>query len=118
MENDVLIRNLIGTILSNDGYRLLAAANKAEAIELSRNFSGEIRLLIARNRDLAAAIGSERPATRVIELSGATWSELKEIVRKTKPGAFLREAKLPCRLSQSIHRALTHVEFPSGIVEV
>jgi len=117
-ESDVLIRNLISTILSNEGHLVLAAANNAEALELSRTFAGEIRLLIAKSRDLAGTIGEERPAIRVILLLPATSAELKEVVRKVDPGAFPQQVALPRELREFIQRALTDTNFGSAFVEV
>jgi DNA-binding NtrC family response regulator len=117
-ENEVLIRNLVSTILSNAGYLVLAAANPLEAQELSRTFIGEIRLLIAKSRELAASIATERPGIHVIVLSPCTSLELKEIVRKVHPGAFLQQARLPQKLSECIQRALTDPDFGNAFVEV
>lgn len=118
VENDVLIRNLISTILSNEGHLVLAAANDAEAIELSRTFAGEIRLLITRKGDLAGTIAGERPAIRVILLSPSTSSELKELVRNVDPAAFRQQGAFPRGLSDSIQRALTDSDSGGAFVEV
>jgi CheY-like chemotaxis protein len=106
VENDVLIRNLISMSLNNDGHFVLAAANHAEALELSRTFPGEIRLLIANNAGLAQAILAERPNVRVILLSAVTSTELKAIVRTVHPVAFLGETSLPKKLRDIIQQAL------------
>jgi CheY-like chemotaxis protein len=118
VENDVLIRNLISTILSNEGHLVLAAANDAEALELSRTFAGEIRLLITRSGDLAGTVAGERPAIRVILLSPSTSSELKELVRNVDPGAFRQRGAFPRNLSDSIQRALTDPDIGGALVEV
>jgi CheY-like chemotaxis protein len=107
VENDVLIRNLISMSLNNDGHFVLAAANHAEAVELSRTFPGEIRLLIGNNAGLAQAILAERPNIRVILLSAATSTELKAIVRTVHPTAFLGRSVLPQKLRDVIQQALT-----------
>ena len=106
-ENDVLVRNLVSTVLSNEGYYVLAAANDAEALELSNTFAGPIQLLLAKKMSLASAIAEKRPEARVLLLSPATSAELKEIVRKIDPGAFLQRAVLPRKMSDSIHRVLS-----------
>ena len=104
-ENDVLTRNLISTILSHEGHLVLAAANKAEALQLSRTYMGEIQLLVAKCRDLAETIAREHPETRVILLSASTSLDLKESARKVHPGAF-QQAGLPEKLHDCIQRAL------------
>jgi CheY-like chemotaxis protein len=105
-ENNVLVRNLISTILGNQGYLVLAAANHAEGLEIARGFKGEIRLLITRNSDLAQAIKGERPETRVILLSERVSAELREIAHKVDPAAFLRHGSLPRELVIAIEKAM------------
>ncbi len=117
-ENDVLIRNLISTILSNEGHLVLAAANTAEALELSRTFASDIRLLVAKNRELAETIAKERPGMRVVLLSPSISLELKKIVREVAPGAFRQQATFPLRLRESIQRALTDPNFGGALIEV
>jgi CheY-like chemotaxis protein len=117
-ENKVLTRNLISTILNNEGHLVLAAANNAEALELSRTFAGEIRLLITKSGQLAETIARERPAMRVILLSASMSSDLEEAVRKVDPAAFLQRGALPPRLSERIQRALTDPNFGGAFVEV
>ena len=105
-ENDVLIRNLISMALNNDGHFVLAAANHVEAIELSRTFAGDVRLLITKWADVAAAIGEGRPQTRILLLSEAMVSELKAIVRTLHPSSFLTPASLPQTLRDCIQQKL------------
>jgi CheY-like chemotaxis protein len=107
VENDVLIRNLISMSLNNEGHFVLAAANQAEALELSRTFPGEIRLLITNIPGLAEAIAAERPNVRVVLLLPVTSAELKTIVRTVHPVAFLGETSLPKKLRDAIKQALT-----------
>ena len=118
VENDVLTRNLIGTILNNEDHFVLAAANNAEGLEISRTFPDEIRLLIAKSAEVAGTIVRERPETRVILLSGLMSAELKGIAQTVHPAAFLKHAALPQRLRDLIERALTDPNFGSAFVEV
>ncbi len=43
---DVMIRNLLTTMLQDEGYSVLSAADGQEALELSRLYPGEIDLLV------------------------------------------------------------------------
>lgn len=106
VENDVLIRNLISMSLTNEGHFVLAAANQLEAVELSRTFTGEVRLLITKWADVAIAIAAERPDAKSILLSEADSAELKAIVRTLHPAAFLGHAALPEKLWRSIQQDL------------
>jgi len=45
-EDEVMVRNLVRTVLENDGYRVLAAADGGEALELARANEGAIDLLV------------------------------------------------------------------------
>lgn len=118
VETDVLIRNLIGMSLNNYGHFVLAAANHAEAIELSRNFPGEINLLIASSAGLAGAIAIDRPETRVILLSEVACEELKAIVRTVCPVVFPGHAALPRKLRDFIQQALADTSSGGAILEV
>lgn len=104
--------------LSNDGHFVLAAANQPEGLELSRTFSGDIRLLIANNAGLAEAIAAERPNTHIILLSAVTCAELKAIVRTVHPVAFLGAATLPRKLRGAIQQTLTDTISGGATLEV
>jgi CheY-like chemotaxis protein len=118
VENDVLIRNLISTSLNNDRHFVLAAANQTEALELSRTFPGEIRLLIANSPCLAQGIAAERPNARKILLSAVTSAELKAIVRTVHPVAFLGQATLPQKLRDVIQQTVTDTTSNGIPIEV
>ena len=118
VENHVLIRNFICTILNKEGHLVLAAANDAEALKLSRTFIGDIRLLIAKSAGLAGTIAEERPGTRIILLSASMSSALKEIVQRVHSIAFLQHAEFPRKLRDFIQRALTDENFGDAFVEV
>ena len=105
-ESDVLVRNLIGTILNKEGYFVLAAANDVETLELSRTYTGNIRLLVTARTELAEAIIAERPTTRVILMSADICLELNRIIERVDPGGFLQDAALPSKLYDAIRRAL------------
>jgi CheY-like chemotaxis protein len=45
-DNEVMVRNLVRTVLENEGYRVLVAADGGEALELSRAHGGTIDLLV------------------------------------------------------------------------
>ena len=47
VDHDVLPRNLLATVLQQQGYTVLAAAHGREAAALSQTYTGRIDLLIA-----------------------------------------------------------------------
>ena len=79
VEDDRGVRDLARAMLSRLGYRVLAAADGAAALERARGHEGEIHLLLTdvvmpgmNGRELAEALVAERPETRVLFASGYT----------------------------------------------
>jgi PAS domain S-box-containing protein len=70
------MRELLGAILEENGYTVLAARDAAEAEDLSARHSGPIHLLITEllmpgvgGRDLAQRLACSRPAMKVLYIS-------------------------------------------------
>jgi CheY-like chemotaxis protein len=77
-EDDVMIQNVVRVTLERDGYFLLTAENGEEALVLSRNYPGEIHLLLTdvgmpRMNGIQAAkrLTAERPGLCVLLMSGS-----------------------------------------------
>jgi signal transduction histidine kinase len=77
VEDDDLVRKAARRILETEGYRVLEAANGAEALGLAESFDGPIDLLLTdvvmprmNGRDLAFALRGSRPDIKVIYVSG------------------------------------------------
>lgn len=76
-EDDDLVRRTTVSMLSRLGYRVLAAADGAQALAIAREHEGPIELLFTDvvmpgldGIQLAAAMGALRPETRVLFTSG------------------------------------------------
>ncbi len=76
-EDEESIRNLISELLANNGYKVLAAKNGAEALEIGRRHSGPVHLLLTdvmmvemSGPALAKQLSGFRPETRVLFMSG------------------------------------------------
>ena len=76
-EDDVMVLNLVRITLERDGYFILTAENGEEAVLVSRNYAGEIHILLTdvcmpRMTGLQAAkrIRAERPGICVLVMSG------------------------------------------------
>ena len=77
VEDEPAILEMTGMMLHRLGYTVLSAGKPAEAIELARNHTGEIHLLITdvvmpemNGRDLAQSIASLHPNIRKLFMSG------------------------------------------------
>jgi len=79
VEDEALLRTIIGETLEEHGYRVLSAATPDEALALSGTFAEEIDLLLTdvimpgmNGRALAERITAQRPTIRVLFMSGYT----------------------------------------------
>jgi len=79
VEDEDLLRTILAEALQEHGYEVLAAANAAEALAISRSREGPLDLLLTdvvmpgmSGRVLAEQLTSERPDLRVVYMSGYT----------------------------------------------
>ncbi len=77
-EDDVMVLNIVRITLEKDGYFVLTAENGEEALYLSRQFPGEIHLLLTDIQmpklggvELCRALLTQRPETCVVLMSGS-----------------------------------------------
>jgi PAS domain S-box-containing protein len=78
-EDEVLVRDLVRTVLRSEGYTILEAAHGQEALAIARQHQGSIDLLITdvvmprmSGRELAAQLSLERKQIKVLFMSGYT----------------------------------------------
>ncbi|MFH1573276.1 MAG: response regulator [Acidobacteriota bacterium] len=78
-EDEKMVRDLVGTILRDQGYTVLLAADGNEALQLSTNHPGGIDLLLTdmvmpgmSGPELAKNLLRMRPAAKVLYMSGYT----------------------------------------------
>ncbi len=76
-EDEEAVRRLMHSVLESNGYRVLIASDGDEALQIARNYEGEIDLLVTdlvmpeiNGRELARAIRELRPTMRVLYISG------------------------------------------------
>ena len=110
-EDDVLVRNLINTVLIRAGYAVLLAADGEEAMELSRRYNGDIHLLLSDvmmprmdGLELAARLREERPTVPALLVSGRLSSEL---IEGNCYFDFLRKPFVPDQLRSKLEEILS-----------
>jgi two-component system cell cycle sensor histidine kinase/response regulator CckA len=77
VEDEALVLDVATRILTQHGYRVLAARSGAEALELIDGYQGVLHLLLtdvvmpgATGKDVAESVSKVRPKTRVLYMSG------------------------------------------------
>jgi CheY-like chemotaxis protein len=77
VEDEALVLEVATRILTQHGYRVLAARSGAEALELIDRYQGQIHLLLtdvvmpgATGKDVAQSVSRVRPDIRVLYMSG------------------------------------------------
>jgi two-component system cell cycle sensor histidine kinase/response regulator CckA len=78
-EDDALVRNLVRTVLRNEGYTILEAAHGHEALAIAQQHPGSIDLLVTdvvmpqmSGRELAEQLSQVRQQIKVLFMSGYT----------------------------------------------
>src|SRR4051812_23597905 len=76
-EDDPAVRRFVVQMLETKGHRVLCGSNGREALQVSREFSGVLQLVITdvempemNGVELAEHIKAERPGTPVLVISG------------------------------------------------
>jgi PAS domain S-box-containing protein len=77
VEDDVMLLDITKTMLQENGYQVLATERTDTALELARNFTGEIHLLLSdlvmpnmNGRELSERIKELRPDIEILFMSG------------------------------------------------
>ena len=83
VEDETVVRQLVAEILETSGYAVLQAGDGPSALELLRRHSDPVDLLVTdvvmpgmSGPDVAGAVASMRPGTRVLYMSGYTDSAI------------------------------------------
>lgn len=109
-EDEVMIRNIVRHVLEADGHEVMAAADGQEALELSRQYSGTIDLLITDiamprldGLGLVRQILQERPTLRILVMSGRPSPEL---AARNVNFPLLRKPFLPAAFREKVRQVL------------
>jgi len=109
-EDEVTIRNLVGAMLTKEGYGLLSAADGREALALCQKFTDPLHLLLTNVKmplmdgiTLMQEVRKLRPDIKTVVMSG----EMDEaILGGNRPDAFLRKPFVPPTLLRIIQQVL------------
>lgn len=116
VDDDPAVRDIVSTILTNRGYRVLGCADGVEAIVNYNTKSQEIGLVITdvdmpnlSGTILAGTLRKLNPALKIIAMTGLSGTgivspDVQEI--KTLTGDFLQKPFSPTTLLSAVNRAL------------
>jgi len=113
VEDEEEVRRLVRAVLEPQGYKVLVAGWPEEAIELCREYQGQVELLLTDvvmpqmgGRELAQVTGWIRPDMKVLFMSGYTDDAM--LGRSlSEPGVdFLRKPFTPAELTRKIRQVL------------
>jgi two-component system cell cycle sensor histidine kinase/response regulator CckA len=109
-DDELVVRSLARSVLARAGYKVLDAEDGEQALEVSRQYSGPIDLLLTDVKmpkmdglQLSAHISRERPGIKILLMSGRPSSELVVAGEKMP---FLRKPFLPDVLREKLNSLL------------
>lgn len=112
-EDDTAVRELIVTILENNGYRVVAAANGQEAIDIFERQPNDFSLILSdavmpkiSGRELYEALHHHRPALKFLFISGYSINALNEKFILDKRLALLHKPFSPVDLARKVREVL------------
>jgi CheY-like chemotaxis protein len=116
VEDEQGLRVLARRILETHGYAVLEASGGEEALRISRKHQGPIDLLLTDavmpgmgGSDLAREIAAERPATRVLYMSGYTDDAVVRRGHLDAGSAFIQKPFASQTLAQKVREVLDGV---------
>jgi two-component system, cell cycle sensor histidine kinase and response regulator CckA len=78
-EDEAVVRRVVQAALTHAGYEVLTAMDGAEALQVSRGYTGTIHLLLTdvcmpnvQGPELARQIAIERPGIRILMMTGTS----------------------------------------------
>ncbi len=113
VEDDDVVRGLVGNVLEGNGYQVLTASHSEEAFRLSGRYDGAIQLMVTdvvmpgmSGRELAERLASSRPKMKVLYISGYTDDAVVRHGVLTEGMAFLQKPFTPDVLLHKVREVL------------
>lgn len=108
VEDEQGLRRLMKELLRGEGYTVLEGADGMAAVQISRTYAGTIHLLLTdmvmpnmHGRQLAAQLKQQRPALKVLYMTGYADSDDLE------QGSVLEKPFMPDTLLRAVHDVLS-----------
>ena len=118
VEDEEAVRDLIQTVLNDQGYNVIPSRNTQHALQIAETFAHEIHLLLTdvvmpgmSGRELAARITARRRGIRVLFMSGYTDNVITSGGVLEKGITFLQKPFSPGQLTQKVRDVLTRTTF-------
>jgi PAS domain S-box-containing protein len=119
VEDEDMVRELVRTLLVMNGYTVLDARHPREALQLSEKSTGDIHLLVTdvvmpimSGRELAQRLAVQRPALKVLYMSGHTSSHHVRLGTAELNLPFLQKPFKPDALARLIREVLDAPPLP------
>ena len=113
VEDEEQVRNLVRHTLRREGYKVLDAPSAAEARRIAGAHKGPIHLMITDvvmpkegGRDLAASLMHDRPALKVLFMSGYTDQAVVDGCLQSGKSGFIQKPFTPAALSSKVREIL------------
>jgi signal transduction histidine kinase/ActR/RegA family two-component response regulator len=113
VEDEDIVRELVCTVLSEQGYQVLCAANGAEGLRLADEHPGKIDLLVTdvimpgmSGPEVAAQLRESRPETRVLFVSGYSDGDITDQGVLAPQLRFLEKPFTPDALGMKVREVL------------
>jgi CheY-like chemotaxis protein len=114
VEDEVAVRDLIQTVLSEQGYNVITSRDPQHALHIASTSTHGIHLLLTdvvmpgmSGRELATLISARRRGIRVLFMSGYTDNVITSGGMLEKGLAFLQKPFSPARLVHKVREVLT-----------
>jgi two-component system, cell cycle sensor histidine kinase and response regulator CckA len=122
VEDQNELRRLISEVLLQNGYMVLQAGQGQEALDLLRNYSKRIHLMITDlvmpqmgGRELAHALAPEHPEIKVLYISGYPDDAIRQDEISSSSLAFISKPFGPDALLQKVREILHPSEKPTRL---
>ncbi len=112
-EDDPKIRALVQAMLTRQGYRVLAAQQPAEAVEMLRKLNGPLDLLLTdvvmpgtSGLELAKTVAEMRPEARILYMSGYTDHQMGAACHLEQDMSFIQKPFTSAALAAKVREVL------------